>query len=438
MIPIQPEAPLPFNPTQYDDLTRKQRALLKEAYGKALRALKLNITPLGFSACSLDENITSGSDANYRSVWARDGASTVIWSIDVKDEEINQCQRVTLETLMDHMSPAGQIPANVRIDTNKPDYGGVGGIGSIDSAIWLVIACWRYVAEMGDEDFLQRNAWKLQKVMDWLSAHDINNCGMLEIPDSSDWMDLFLRNYNVLYDEVLWYRALLCFAAWTEKLGNKEQALDYRRWAEKLRTTILKNFWPTTINERESTSRDFSERQFSLGNSQYLLNQISPFSYSWRCDVYANLLAYLNGVTTRDHAMMTFNFLWGVGVNLPYPVKNIYPPVHSGDSEWRDYFTVNLLNLPNHYHNGGIWPFIGALWVRFLHKLGMKTLARQELVRVAELCKGGIKSSWEFNEWNHAETGRPMGKRFQAWNAAGFIKACHDLHVEPHNLNEEV
>ena len=49
------------------------------AYAKALVALKKNITPLGFSACSLDDNTVTGIDANYRSVWARDGAITV-WS----------------------------------------------------------------------------------------------------------------------------------------------------------------------------------------------------------------------------------------------------------------------------------------------------------------------------------------------------------------------
>jgi glycogen debranching enzyme len=120
-----------------------------------------------------------------------------------------------------------------------------------------------------------------------------------------------------------------------------------------------------------------------------------------------------------------------VGVNEPWPVKNHYPPVHAGDPEWRDYFTVNLLNLPNHYHNGGIWPFIGGLWVRYIHKLGMKDLARRELVKLARLCAQGVSQEWEFNEWHHGQTGRPMGKAFQAWSAASFLKACHDLHLDP-------
>ena len=47
--------------------------------------------------------------------------------------------------------------------------------------------------------------------MDWLSAHDSNNDGLLEIPEAGDWTDLFGRSYHVLYDEVLWYRANVCY-----------------------------------------------------------------------------------------------------------------------------------------------------------------------------------------------------------------------------------
>jgi hypothetical protein len=198
----------------------------------------------------------------------------------------------------------------------------------------------------------------------------------------------------------------------------------------------LRSFWPSTAPESTEGIPSFAEVQFGLGDARYLVAQISPFSYSWRCDVYANLLAFIMNLVDRERAMMTFRFLWGVGVNEPWPVKNVYPPVTAGDPEWREYFTVNLLNLPNHYHNGGIWPFIGGLWVRYIHKLGMKDLARRELVKLAHLCALGAGHEWEFNEWYHGETGRPMGKAYQAWSAASFIKACHYLHVDPESLED--
>jgi hypothetical protein len=41
---------------------------------------------------------------------------------------------------LDRLAPNGQVPANVRIDDGVPDYSGVGGICSIDSGLWLIIA----------------------------------------------------------------------------------------------------------------------------------------------------------------------------------------------------------------------------------------------------------------------------------------------------------
>ena len=63
-------------------------------------------------------------------------------------------------------------------------------------------------------------------------------------------------------------------------------------------------------------------------------------------------------------------------------------------------------------------------------KLGMGDLAKRELVKLADLCKLGAVHPWEFNEWHHADTGRPMGKAYQAWSAASFIRACHDVGLD--------
>jgi hypothetical protein len=177
-------------------------------------------------------------------------------------------------------------------------------------------------------------------------------------------------------------------------------------------------------------SRSFADQQFSLGNTSYLLAEITPFGFDWRCDVYGNILAGLFNVIDLERTRVAFRFMWGVGVNEPFPVVNLYPPVNAGDPGWRNYYTVNLLNLPHHYHNGGIWPFIGAQWVRFISRLGLKELAQQELYKLAELNRLGINHEWEFNEWHHGKTGRPMGKAFQAWSAAGFIQAYDELQMD--------
>ena len=418
-----------FSPAEYRELSPAERDLLAEGYQRALDTLHRNITPKGFSACSLKDNEVYGTDVNYRSVWARDGAMTVVWTLDICDDEVRACQAATLRTLMSKQSPTGQIPANVRIEDDEPDYSGIGNIASIDSGLWLIIAMWRYAHETDDWSIISEHAHDLQRAMDWLGAHDSNNCGLLEIPEAGDWTDLFARSYHVLYDEVLWYRALVCYANILDHLGDQQRAEDYRRWSLHVRDAINQRFWPSSAPD-SPLRKQFGNAQLSLGDARYLVAQLTPFGFSWRCDVYANLLAYMMyDLITKKQAMMTFRFLWGVGANEPAPVRNMYPAVHAGDPEWRDYFTVNLSNLPNHYHNGGIWPFIGGLWVRYINRLGLGELARREMVKLTHLCRQGVQHEWEFNEWHHGETGRPMGKAFQAWSAASYLQACHDVHV---------
>ncbi|MCZ7665947.1 MAG: hypothetical protein M5U34_01245 [Chloroflexi bacterium] len=89
---------------------------------------------------------------------------------------------------------------------------------------------------------MRRYIGPLQMVMDWLSAHDSNNDALLEIPEAGDWTDLFGRSYNVLYDEVLWYRTNICYGCLLQMLGDEQRAGDYLRWARIIKREILANF----------------------------------------------------------------------------------------------------------------------------------------------------------------------------------------------------
>lgn len=426
-----------FGPESLRSLSPEDRTLIATGYEKALEALRKNITPLGFSACSLSDNTVTGTDINYRSIWARDGCFTVVQTIEMDDPDLREAQLRTLRTLLDATSITGQVPANVRIETREPDYSGVGGICSIDSGLWLIIAVYHYVTNTGDLTLLTDYAPRLQRIMDWLSAHDSNSDGLIEVPEAGDWTDLFGRSYHVLYDEVLWYRANVCFGRLLEYQQEFDRAADYLRWSQNIAGKIKASFWPTTGAPEKDHLHSFADRQASLGDSQYLLAEITPFAFNWRCDVYGNVLAFLTNVIDVERARTAFRFMWGVGVNDPYPVANLYPAVQSGDPDWRPYYTVNLLNLPHHYHNGGIWPFVGGMWVRFVHRLGLNDIARNELVKLARVNQLGKTQPWEFNEWVHGTTGRPMGKAFQAWSAAAYLRACQELHLGPEALHDE-
>ncbi len=392
--------------------------LIDEAYQRAIEVLRLNITERGFSACSIQHDDDPYS--NYRSVWARDAAMTTMWSLPLRDRELTECGRRSLETLLGAQSRDGHIANYVDVATGRPEFGGIGNIAGIDGAMWVIISAWNYVKVTGDMEFGRRYLPALERTMQWLRAHDSNNCGLLEVPEASDWTDLFPRSYNVLYDEVLWYRANVDYAKMLEALGEPHERFASR--AARIRSIINYQFWPTPDLLRDSVE-SFAATQFTLGRTRYLLAQITPFGFSWRCDVYANIIATLYDVLPADRARRIWRFLRQIAIDEPRPVRVLYPSIRPGEPDWRDYFLVNLQNLPDHYHNGGIWPFVGGLWVRFLLRIGVRDEAERALIQLAELCRDGIEREWEFTEWAHGRTGRPMGKAYQAWSAASYIAA---------------
>ncbi len=399
----------------------------------------MNVTDRGFSACSIQHDDDPAS--NYRSVWARDSAMTLMWSLPLRDPELTACGHRSLETILGAQSADGHLPNYVDVGTGKAEFGGLGNIAGIDGPMWVVIAAWNYVRVTGDGSFATRRYTELRRTMKWLRAHDSNNCGLLEVPEASDWTDLFPRSYNVLYDEVLWYRCNVDFVE-LQKLNN-QSVERYINRAARIRSIINEQFWPTPEAVCDP-QQSYTRTQFKLGRTRYLISQITPFGFGWRCDVFANIMASLYGVLDDDKADRVRGFLQQVAADEPHPVKVLYPVIHPGDPDWRDYFLVNLQNLPYHYHNGGIWPFVGGLWVRFLKRLGRSKDAELAMASLAELCRKGVDREWEFTEWAHAQTGRPMGKAYQAWSAASYVAAYlrfqgdTTLAVHPHAPEEVI
>lgn len=392
--------------------------LVDEAFKKAKEVLRMNVTDRGFSACSASHDDDPYS--NYHSVWARDSATTLMWTLPLNDRELTECGRRSLETILSAQAQDGHLPNYVEIDTGRPEFGGIGNIAGIDGAMWVVMAAWNYVNVTGDTEFAAKHFTKIHRTMKWLRAHDSNNCGLIEVPEASDWTDLFPRSYNVLYDEVLWYRVNVDFIELRRINGRPVKR--YINRAARIRKIINDLFWPTPETLRESRA-SFASTQFNLGRTRYLISQITPFGFGWRCDVFANIMASLYGVLDDARAVRVWRFLRQICIDHPHPVRVLYPVIHPGEPDWRDYFLVNLQNLPHHYHNGGIWPFVGGLWVRFLSRIAQHKHAEEALVRLAELCAEGIDRKWEFTEWAHGVTGRPMGKAYQAWSAASYVAA---------------
>lgn len=391
--------------------------IIDEAYQKAIAALKLCITPKGFSACSITHD--REKKTNYNSVWSRDSALTSLWTLPLNDPDFTDAARRSLATILDAQADNGTLPNYIFVNSDYVEYGGLANICSIDGALLIIIAAWNYYEHTNDQAFLRKYTPHIEKTYKWLAAHDSNNCGLLEVPESSDWADLMYRSYNVLYDEVLWYAATLAYEKWQKAAGNKP---DLPFTPSYIKEKILFNFWPTE-EAAETLRPSHAMSQFRLVRTPYLIEQTGPHYFGWRCDVYANLLAALYDVVDDQQKEDTYYFLRAVEIDKPFPVRVLYPPVNPGDPLWRDYKLVKIHNIPNHYHNGGIWPLVGGLWVRYLLQIGQKDHAGKALHALAEFCRQGIVDEWEFNEWGHGVTGKPMGKAYQAWSAASYIAA---------------
>jgi glycogen debranching enzyme len=148
------------------------------------------------------------------------------------------------------------------------------------------------------------------------------------------------------------------------------------------------------------------------------------------------VLAILAGLADETMGHRIVKTVSAAGASDPYPIRVVLHPLTRQHELWRPYMARHQQNRVHQYHNGGIWPFVGGMWVRFIHRLGFQDVACRELVRLAQLNQLGRDQEWEFTEWAHGQTGRPMGKAYQAWSAASFIRACQEVGMDPVHLTD--
>ena len=148
---------------------------------EALGLLESCRSPAGFLA-------STNEHANYRRIWGRDSCIMGLAALLTGKSDLIDCCRRTLEILVTHQGPHGEIPSNVDPQTNRVSYGGT--TGRIDSDLWFVIAAGQYVRRTGDEAFLSRTLEPLERVRFLLGAWEYNTRGLLYVPITGDWAAL--------------------------------------------------------------------------------------------------------------------------------------------------------------------------------------------------------------------------------------------------------
>ena len=388
-----------------------------------------------------------GSNQAYRQVWSRDSMLCGLGLVLCRDPEGTAIFRRSLETLRRYQSPLGRLPHNVGVpnlaDPALVAHGGrlegddevvldTAHAGCVDNNLWYVLGHYVHFVATGDRPFLSE-AWpSLERALTWLRYQDSNECGLLEVHEAMDWSDLLANRYNVLYDNVLFAGCWGAMGRMAAALGRPDD--EHRENARDVRHKINVALWigpeePKDWNwiagRRKEWAYTLRRVETELVERPFYLPYLAFRDYGDRFDTLGNLLAVLLGVADEVKANRILDYLQGCGLDDPYPVRALYPPIGPGEKDWRDYYRVRNLNLPNHYHNGGAWPFIGGLYVAALVHAGRHDQAREAFDRLTEMVRQGRQREWEFNEWHHGLSGRPMGYGGQSWSTAMYLYA-HD------------
>lgn len=392
--------------------------LIDQCYLKAIEILKRNSTKFGFKA----------SAEYYNSIWARDGVITLLGAVLVEDNNLFETSRKTLETLKRYQNPIGQIPNVFLIDKEAPQY------YALDANSWWIIGVQNYFLATKDKKFLDEFWPQVQKAIEWLRYQIKDVSGLIDASEASDWMDSsIVRRGKVFYTNCLYWKAIDSANKLAKAAGEKEfdpapypggGAEDLREL--KRRINLL--FWPQKEGKKilYTWNTDFIEEAIRPLREHYI-NYLSFELIEGRCDVLAHLLAILFDLPNQDKTKKILKYFSERKISNPYPVRVLNPTIFYPDTTWNPkidlYRKKQQQNLPFCYHNAGIWPYVGGFYVLMLVKVGQKEKAREELEKLALANKLGKKSEWEFNEWLHGKTGKPMGARFQSWSAAGYIIA---------------
>ncbi|MBU4331743.1 hypothetical protein KKD19_02680 [Patescibacteria group bacterium] len=364
--------------------------IINDAYNEAKKVLKKCVTPDGLHA--------SGSPDGYRAVWSRDAVISLLGGSLVGNEFKGVFAR-SLETLAKNQSVNGQIP-NCVGDFNV-DRNSIVTFTTVDSSLWFIIGEFIYAKTYKDRKLFLKHKKSIRRALTWIQYQDTGEDHLPEQLPTSDWQDAFPHKYgHVINTQALYYQALKILGQKKEadivkKIVNGQARKDLNMF-DKKQGFYLPWVWKNHDGDREQ--EDWFD---SLGN----------------------LLAIVTELAEPKQANGILNYIESKGVNEPFPIKCIFPPLGTNDPEWHSYFEKCEAREPFKYANGGIWPFIGGFYVAALVKAKRMSKAREELGSLARANKLALKGEWAFNEWLDGVEGKPAGSIYQAWSAGMYIYA---------------
>ena len=348
---------------------------------------------------------------NFREPWARDFSFASCGLIELNEL---RATRETLEVFLLNQTEEGQFPVKIH-STNvldrflislfgrqqpvdpplRPKYITAHNTISLDGNALLVIAALLYLRRFEDKQFCDRYWQALKKGLEWLEEHALGDDDLLSQGAYTDWADSVSRIGQVLYTNVLYWKALNDFATVAVKYGYDEDQVDFSAKAMQVKLAINDHFW------REDLGYYITSSQFELLNSD------------------GNLLAVAWGLAAHDQANAILDNMRRMEMAVPVPTQVTDKPYGS-----QHIAIENRLGGIPHYHTLASWLWLGAWHVVALVRIGRLAEAQELLDRMDRLIvRDGVVHEV------YGEDGRPLKSLWYSseapltWNAGVFVFA---------------
>lgn len=384
--------------------------LINECRKKAVELLIKNSSKNGIIASLLNKK---SRKRNYNNIFGRDASICALGMVVSKNKKLIEAAKNGLLNLEKFQAENGQIPFFIDPKNQKSDFW---YLGNIDSTLWWLIAIFYFDKYSGDKIKLKNKLSKnIQSALRWLISQEHPKFFLLIQNEASDWADIMPRSGFVLYSNALWYWVKKLYGFKNTEETKKNFNYIYYPWQK-----IPANYFAKNHRAKRLVNYIRQEKK-----KDCLLSFINFSFWGNDIDIYGNLLACLSGAADKRRAEKIIRYFLDKKISRPHSVKSCLNPIMERSKSWRRYMESHQLNFPYQYHNGGCWPYIGGFWVMALKNIKEESkLAENELVKLAQTNK---INNWQFNEWFHGKTGKPMGMAGQSWNAANFILAYHYL-----------
>lgn len=329
----------------------------------------------------------------YPEPYTRDLLISALGIFASGNQELLDSLRRVLETLARNQSPHGQIPSLVHDPEDR---------GASDTTPLFLLTLGMFRRYTGDTNFLNQAGAMALQWMDYQTTEDRELVGQ---QPTSDWRDEQWVLGHGLYVNAIVHGYLKVLG-----LGERAKAL-----------------WIAANREDGRGFATEGQPTFPIWFYKVLRDK--------RCDVLGNSLAILTGMTDSQRSREIVAWIEDhcagmrargeIAIDLP---PCFFPFVQPTDPEWHPRYQI--YNLPGHYHNGGVWPFVCGFYIAALVAAGEQQLAEAklealtELVRISRKAPATSPGAFGFNEWFRAQDGSPAGEDWQTWSASMYLYAA--------------